>query len=80
MDDDRRTIERLLRGLDVADRLAALLETIIRTNPDAIFVSKSMISATMTLSSRLSLEKRFAIAEALRDAADQLERVGERVV
>jgi hypothetical protein len=72
--ESQKTIEEVLRVLPVADRLSALLISIIERNPDALAVSLCMLNATTTLSKRLSAANRVKVAEAMRDRADVLER------
>ena len=69
-----RVIDAALRDLPVADRLSALLISIIEHNPDALAVSFRMLNATKALSKGLSVESRIRVAEAMRDRADVLER------
>ena len=64
----------LLRGMPVEDQLAIMLLAIVQANPGALSVSLRMLRATVKLSERLSDANRFKISEALRNAADALER------
>ncbi len=79
MPPDARTIQDTLRGLAIEDRLAALLMSIIECNPNALAVSLRMVAVTAKMSEGLSSESRFKISEAMRDAADVLERSLVRV-
>jgi hypothetical protein len=64
----------LLRGMPIEDQLAIVLIAIEQANPGALSVSLCMLRAIVKLSERLSDANRFKISEALRDAADALER------
>ena len=64
----------LLRGMPIEDQLAIVLIAILQANPCALSVSLRMLRATVKLSEPLSDANRFKISEALRDAADALER------
>jgi hypothetical protein len=74
MPPDAKTIHDMLSGLAVEDRLAALLITIIETNPNALAVSLRMVRVTTTISKDLSPLNKFKVGEAMRDAADRLEQ------
>ena len=63
----------LLRGMPVEDQLVIMLIA-IEANPGALSVSLRMLRATVKLLERLSNANRFKISEALRNAADALER------
>lgn len=67
-------IRTLLHGLPVEDQLAMLLVAIIEANSDALSISQRMLGATVRLTEHLSAEHRFKLSEAMRDAADRLER------
>jgi hypothetical protein len=69
---DAKTIHDVLSGLAVEDRLAALLITIIESNPAALAVSLRMVRVTETLSKGLSEINRFKISDAMRNSADRL--------
>jgi hypothetical protein len=70
----RDQIDRLVWSLPVADRLTLLTLSVIQQNPNALRVSLNMLGVLMKLSRGLGTENRFALAEAMRDAADKLER------
>ncbi len=74
MPPNARIIHESLNGLPVEDRLSALLVSIIQSNPNALAVSLRMVSVTAALSKGLSPLNKFKVSEAMRDAADQLER------
>jgi hypothetical protein len=60
--------------MPVEDQLAIMLIAIVQANPGALSVSLRMLRATVKLSERLSDANWFKVSEALRNAADALER------
>jgi hypothetical protein len=75
-----RKIHNTLRVLPVDDRVAALVVSLIERRPDAVDSVLSLIAAIGVLTRGLSLVNRFALAEAMRDCADVIERPRREVV
>ncbi len=74
MSPNAKIIHDVLNNLPIEDRLAALLASIIASNPNGLAVSLRMISVTAKMSQGLSSQSRYRLAERLRDVADVLER------
>ncbi len=70
----RNAIDKLIWSLPVAERLTLLTLSVIQQNPTSLRVSLNMLRALMKLSHGLGTDNRFTLAEAMRDAADKLER------
>jgi hypothetical protein len=67
-------IRSVLRDLPVEARLSELLVSIVETDSKAVAVSKRLLDCTLLMSRWLSDGDRFKLSEAMRDAADNLEK------
>jgi hypothetical protein len=72
--DNVRAIHKMLCGLPLDDRLAALIVSLIERKPDAVDSVLSLIAVIGVMTRGLGVIKSFALAEALRDCADVIER------
>lgn len=68
-----RAIDRALGDLSPIDRVASLVASIV-TRKDADKAVLSMVALTTCMAKFLDAPARIAIAEILRDAADEVER------
>lgn len=68
-------INQMLDEIPSDDRVVALLVSILMRESEAVPSLVKLLAALTALASHLSKERRFLIAELLRDAADQTERV-----
>lgn len=75
-------IHNTLRDLPLDDRLDALACTVIERRPQCLAAVISLTALVTTMARWLNTTQRFQLAEALRDAADRIERMRalERVV
>jgi len=70
-----------LRNVELTDLLTAIVFRVIENDRDAATATGGMIELIRRMSQGLSEKKRFALAEKLRDLADQIEqrRVAVRI-
>jgi hypothetical protein len=67
----------LMWALPVTECLAMLTCSIVESNPGAVAPMHGVIRVVTEMARHLPVEKKFQVAEALRDAADVIERSRE---
>jgi hypothetical protein len=69
-----RIVHAVLRELPPDEQLASLICAIIERKPQAMSALVSMLAVLGVMARHVSTENRIALAELMRDAADELER------
>jgi hypothetical protein len=74
-----RAVDQALAKLPLDDRVVALIANIITRRPQAVPAVLSMLAVTTAMTRYLPFATRVQLAELLRDAADEVERMRQKV-